>query len=81
MIGSSELALILCFCVFGLASLLILVMLAMSIRVVPAHQRLTVFRMGQPLGERGPGLVILMPFIDRGELTDAPQSGDPATKP
>lgn len=79
--GSPVLSLAFCFCVFGLAGLLILVMLAMAIRIVPAHQRLAIFRLGQPLGERGPGLVILIPFIDRGVLTDAPPGGNPATKP
>ena len=80
MVSSSLLSLTVCFCVFGLAGLLVLVMLAMAIRIVPAQQRLTVFRMGQPIGERGPGLVILMPFIDRGVLTDVPPVSDQTPK-
>ncbi len=39
--------------------------LANAIRVVREYERLVVFRLGRLVGERGPGLVILIPFIDR----------------
>ena len=44
---------------------LILALAIMAIRIVPEYQRLVVFRLGRLLGERGPGLVLLIPFIDR----------------
>ncbi|MGI6368571.1 MAG: SPFH domain-containing protein [Anaerolineae bacterium] len=47
-----------------------LVVLAMSIRVVPEYRRLVVFRLGRCLGAKGPGLVILIPYVDRGVSTD-----------
>ncbi|MCD6519411.1 MAG: SPFH/Band 7/PHB domain protein [Anaerolineae bacterium] len=39
--------------------------LYLSIKVVREYQRLVVFRLGRCIGERGPGLVLLIPFIDR----------------
>ena len=42
-----------------------LVVLANAIRVVREYERLVVFRLGRLVGERGPGLVLLFPLIDR----------------
>jgi len=42
----------------------------LAVRIVPEYQRLVVFRLGRCLGSRGPGLVILIPFIDRGVRVD-----------
>lgn len=55
-----------------LCGLLLVLMLALTtaLRVVPETQRLSVFRLGHYLGERGPGLVILFPLIDRGVTVD-----------
>jgi regulator of protease activity HflC (stomatin/prohibitin superfamily) len=39
--------------------------LSQSIRVVREYQRVVVFRLGRSLGERGPGPVLLIPFVDR----------------
>jgi regulator of protease activity HflC (stomatin/prohibitin superfamily) len=41
------------------------VVLANSIRVVREYERLVVFRLGRLVGERGPGLVLLIPIVDR----------------
>ncbi|HTG48523.1 MAG TPA: SPFH domain-containing protein [Actinomycetota bacterium] len=41
-----------------------------AIRIVPEYQRLVVFRLGKLHATRGPGLVILIPFIDRGISVD-----------
>jgi regulator of protease activity HflC (stomatin/prohibitin superfamily) len=54
----------------GLVALLALVLLVMAVRIVPEYQRLVVFRLGRLIGERGPGLVLLIPFIDRGVRVD-----------
>lgn len=51
-----------------LAPILILIM--MAIRIVPEYQRLVVFRLGRLLGAKGPGLVLLIPGIDRGVRVD-----------
>jgi regulator of protease activity HflC (stomatin/prohibitin superfamily) len=42
----------------------------LSIRVVREYQRLVVFRLGRVVGARGPGLVMLIPGIDRGVRVD-----------
>ena len=39
--------------------------LSQSIRVVREYQRVVVFRLGKCIGERGPGPVLLIPFVDR----------------
>ena len=44
--------------------------LAMSIRVAPEYRRLVVFRLGRSLGPRGPGLIFLIPFVDRAVPVD-----------
>ena len=45
--------------------LVVAVLLASAIRVVPENQRLSVFRLGRYVGEVGPGLVFVLPGIDR----------------
>jgi regulator of protease activity HflC (stomatin/prohibitin superfamily) len=40
-------------------------LLWLSVRVVREYQRLVVFRLGRVTGVRGPGLVLLIPFIDQ----------------
>ena len=47
-----------------------LLLLTSAIRIVPEYQRLVLFRLGRCLGERGPGLVIIFPFIDRAVRVD-----------
>jgi len=42
-----------------------LVILANAIRIVREYERLVVFRLGRLVGERGPGLVLLIPLVDR----------------
>jgi len=51
------------FLFFGV--LLGIVILARAIRVVREYERLVVFRLGRVIGERGPGLVLLIPIVDR----------------
>jgi regulator of protease activity HflC (stomatin/prohibitin superfamily) len=41
------------------------VLLANAVRIVREYERLVVFRLGRLAGERGPGLVLLFPMIDR----------------
>lgn len=56
--------------ILGIVLLIVVVVLAMAIRIVPEYTRLVVFRMGRSLGARGPGLVLLIPFVDRGVVAD-----------
>ena len=45
--------------------IIILLLLTSTIKVVREYERLVVFRLGHIIGARGPGLVIIIPFIDR----------------
>ncbi|NIW45513.1 MAG: SPFH/Band 7/PHB domain protein [Gammaproteobacteria bacterium] len=46
------------------------VLLATAIRIVPEYQRLVIFRLGRSMGEKGPGLVFLIPIIDMARKVD-----------
>lgn len=57
-------------CLFGAMVLIAVVVLATAIRVVPETKRLSVFRLGRYMGERGPGLVFVLPIVDRAVVID-----------
>ena len=57
-------------CFVGGLLLLGLFLLGNAIRVVPEYQRLVVFRLGRAMGERGPGLILLIPIIERAQRVD-----------
>jgi regulator of protease activity HflC (stomatin/prohibitin superfamily) len=48
----------------------LVVIIARSVRIVPEYERLVVFRLGRMIGVRGPGLVVLVPFIDSATKVD-----------
>jgi regulator of protease activity HflC (stomatin/prohibitin superfamily) len=54
----------------GLLGLIVLIVVALAIRVVPEYQRLVVLRLGRVIGAKGPGLVLLIPVVDRGVRVD-----------
>jgi|ERR671910_3342777 regulator of protease activity HflC (stomatin/prohibitin superfamily) len=56
----------------GIAITLIIVfiIIAYSIRVIREYQRAVVFRLGRLLGAKGPGLIFLIPIIDRAVIVD-----------
>jgi regulator of protease activity HflC (stomatin/prohibitin superfamily) len=57
-------------CAIGAVLLIAVFFFASAIRIVPEYQRLVVFRLGRVVAARGPGLVILIPFIDRAVKVD-----------
>jgi len=57
-------------CLVGSAILIIVVLLINAIKIIPEYMRIVVFRLGRSLGARGPGVVILIPFVDRGVRVD-----------
>ena len=57
-------------CLFGGLAVLVFVFLSNAIRIVPEYQRLVVFRLGRCVGTRGPGLILLIPIIDRAVKVD-----------
>jgi regulator of protease activity HflC (stomatin/prohibitin superfamily) len=56
--------------VVGLLLLLGLVIVAKAVSIVPEYHRLVVFRLGRCIGSKGPGLIFLIPFVDRGVSVD-----------
>ncbi|MEJ2262466.1 MAG: SPFH/Band 7/PHB domain protein [Anaerolineales bacterium] len=57
-------------CLVGAVLVIGLIFLASAIRIVPEYQRLVVFRLGRCIGAKGPGLVFLIPVVDRGTRVD-----------
>jgi regulator of protease activity HflC (stomatin/prohibitin superfamily) len=42
-----------------------IIVLSMVVKVVPEYRRLVVFRLGRSIGQKGPGLVLIVPIVDR----------------
>jgi regulator of protease activity HflC (stomatin/prohibitin superfamily) len=61
---------ILVLCTIGFVVVMAFVIIASAIRVVNEYMRLVVFRLGRCVGARGPGVVLLIPFIDRAVKVD-----------
>jgi regulator of protease activity HflC (stomatin/prohibitin superfamily) len=53
-----------------LLGIFLLILLASAIKVVREYQRIVIFRLGRLFGMKGPGLVIVIPLIDRKVLVD-----------
>lgn len=56
--------------ILAFVAIFILSILAASIKIIPEYQRLLIFRLGRAIGVKGPGLVFLIPLIDRGVVID-----------
>jgi regulator of protease activity HflC (stomatin/prohibitin superfamily) len=57
-------------CLIGGVVVLGLMFLWSAIKIVPEYQRLVVFRLGRCIGAKGPGLIFLIPFVDRAVRVD-----------
>lgn len=62
---SSLLAQIIRVFLLGLSAILLIPLLPFQIRVVAEYERGVIFRLGRLTGAKGPGLFVLLPFIDR----------------
>jgi len=54
--------------IFGSSFLLILIViliLASAVRVLREYERAVIFRLGRVIGGKGPGLILLIPFVDK----------------
>ena len=49
----------------GVVVLVVLVILLMAVKIVPEYERGVLFRLGRMVGQRGPGLFLIIPFVDR----------------
>ncbi len=57
-------------CLVGGVFVVAIALIASAIRIVPEYQRLVVFRLGRCVGEKGPGVVLLIPVVDRAARVD-----------
>ena len=51
--------------VYFIIAIVVIIFLSNAIKIVQEYERGTVFRLGRFVGLRGPGLVLLIPFIER----------------
>lgn len=56
--------------IMGLSPLVVLTILGViflfsAVKVVPEYERAVIFRLGRVIGAKGPGLIIVIPFIDQ----------------
>lgn len=56
--------------VIVLLAIALVVILSLSLKVVREYQRIVVFRLGRMAGVKGPGIVVLIPFVDRPVFVD-----------
>jgi len=66
------------FCVLSAILIVGMVSLASAVRIVREDTRLSVYRLGRYIGDKGPGIVLLIPVIDRGVIK---KLGDPEPTP
>jgi regulator of protease activity HflC (stomatin/prohibitin superfamily) len=57
-------------CIIAFVVVVLVIFVANAIRIVNEYQRLVVFRLGRCIGTKGPGLVLLIPVIDRAVRVD-----------
>ena len=56
--------------IVGVLLVLAVLLLILSIKVVPEYRRVVLFRLGRMIGLRGPGIVIIIPLVDRAVSVD-----------
>jgi regulator of protease activity HflC (stomatin/prohibitin superfamily) len=49
----------------GVVAVLLLILIPAAVKIVREYQRIVVFRLGRAIGLRGPGLVLIIPIIDK----------------
>jgi regulator of protease activity HflC (stomatin/prohibitin superfamily) len=53
-----------------IAFILLLGLILAHVRVVPENQRVAIIRVGQLIGLRGPGIVFLVPYVEKAIRVD-----------
>ena len=53
------------FVIYGLIVIVVLGLLAATIKIIREYERLVVFRLGRLMGARGPGVVFVFPLVNR----------------
>ena len=57
-------------CAVAFVVIVLVIFLVNAIRIVNEYQRLVVFRLGRCIGSKGPGIVLLIPIVDRAVKAD-----------
>jgi len=52
------------------ALIIIMMIISAAIKIVPEYKRLVIFRLGRLVGSRGPGIVFIIPVVDRALFVD-----------
>ena len=51
--------------IIGVIVLALLILIPMTVKIVAEYQRGVIFRLGRLIGAKGPGLFLIIPFVDR----------------
>ncbi|MBI2850130.1 MAG: slipin family protein [Chloroflexi bacterium] len=51
--------------IVGVIVLVLLILIPSTVKIVPEYERGVLFRLGRLVGQRGPGLFLIIPFVDR----------------
>ncbi|HYA56477.1 MAG TPA: SPFH domain-containing protein [Nitrososphaerales archaeon] len=51
--------------IYAIVAIIVIGLIAYTIKIVREYERLVVFRLGRLIGARGPGIVFVIPFINR----------------
>lgn len=51
--------------IIGIIVLALFILLSSAVKIVPEYERGVLFRLGRLVGQRGPGLFLIIPFVDR----------------
>ena len=57
-------------CALAGLAIIVVIVIAQAIKIVPEYQRLVVFRLGRCIGAKGPGVVLLIPVLDKAVRVD-----------
>jgi len=49
----------------AIAAFIVLIIISASVKIVAEYERGVIFRLGRLLGAKGPGLFLIIPFVDR----------------
>jgi len=56
--------------IIGVIVLILLIIVPMAVKIVQEYERGVIFRLGRLIGAKGPGLFLIIPFVDRMIKTD-----------
>ena len=51
--------------VYVIIGFVVLIIIPMAVKIVPEYERGVIFRLGRLVGAKGPGLFLIIPFVDR----------------